>query len=143
MNGWIEIRESGIHNKGVFAGKTIPKGTYIIEYTGEIITSEEADKRDTENEKKGLTYIFILDEDRCIDGAIHGNDAKYINHSCSPNCDCEIEGGKVWIVANKDIEKGEELVYDYEFPHDDDVKDACLCRSHNCRGFIQANAPNA
>ena len=138
---YIEVRESSIHHKGVFAKKYIPKDGIIIEYTGEIIPNEEAERRELENNKRGLTYIFILDDQHCIDGAIAGNEAKYINHSCDPTCIPEIIDGRIWIIANRDIKPGEELTYDYEFPHDDPMRDKCCCASKNCRGFIQLSEP--
>ncbi len=134
---YIEVRESSIHHKGVFAKKYIPKNTIIIEYIGEKIPTFEAEKREFENNKKGLTYIFILNDDHCIDGAVGGNESKYINHSCDPVCIPEIIEGRIWIIADRNIEPGEELTYDYEYPYDDPVRDKCRCGSKKCRGYIQ------
>ncbi len=142
FHDYIEVRQSKIHHKGVFAKKKIPKGMKIIEYIGEKITSDEADRREFENIKKGATYIYILDDDYCIDGEIGGNESKYVNHSCSPNCEDEIIDGKIWFISTKEIQPGEELFFDYEFPFDDPVKDKCLCGSKKCRGYIQSDVPN-
>ena len=139
---YIEVRESKIHHKGVFARKKIPKSMKIIEYVGEKITSDEADKREFENLKKGATYIYILDDEYCIDGENHGNESRYVNHSCDPNVEDEIINGHIWFISMRDIQPGEELFFDYEFPYDDPVKDKCLCGSKKCRGYIQScNVP--
>lgn len=137
----IEVKESSIHHRGVFATKYIKEGTKIIAYTGEKITTEEAERREQENDKLGVTYIVVLDDDYCIDGAVGGNDAIYINHSCDPNTVPEMIDDEIWVVATKDIKKGEEITYDYEFPHDDKVRNKCFCLSHNCRGHIQMHPP--
>lgn len=141
-NQYFQIRKSAVHHQGAFATKFIPKDTKIIEYTGEKITSEEAEQRELENNQRGLTYIFILNDEYCIDGKTTGNDAKYINHSCEPNCEPDIIDEHIWIIATRDINIGEELFYDYEFPHDDPMRDKCLCGSKKCRGFIQLVSPN-
>lgn len=136
-NKYIEVKESAIHHRGAFAKQDIPKGTHIIEYVGELIEHEEAEKRERENDKKGSTYIYILDDTHCIDGAFGGNESICINHSCNPNCEDVMIGKKIWIFALHDIKKGEELTFDYSFPHDGHVKTPCHCKSHNCRGHIE------
>ncbi len=113
----------------------------LIEYIGEKINNKEAEKREIENNKKGLTYIFILDKKYCIDGDVGGNESKYINHGCEPNCDTELINNKIWFITKRDILPGEELYFDYEFPHDDTERNKCLCGSPNCRGFIQMLPP--
>lgn len=145
INEFIFLEESKIHNKGVFASKLIPKGTKIIEYTGELISKEEGTKRSTQthnehkkNSSKGGVYIFDIDEEHDLDGDIENNYAKYINHSCEPNCEFEGEGKKVWVNAIRDINKGEELSINYGFSWDekDYHEHPCLCGSKNCVGFI-------
>lgn len=92
---------------GLFAETPIKKGDFIIEYWGEIITDEQA-------EKKGGEYLFDLDETPyTINGALRANTARYINHSCKPNCEPEQEGRHIYIKALRRIEPGEELTYDY------------------------------
>jgi uncharacterized protein len=144
-NNWFEIRDSHIQGEGAFAKRHIPKGTRIIEYVGEHITHEEADRRyDDEAMDRHHTFLFAVDEELVIDGAIHGNEAKFINHSCDPNCEPVIEGKHIFIDAIKDIEPGEELFYDYAYDRDetDDEESeklyACRCGSKKCRGTILA-----
>ncbi len=144
MNKWLEIRESPIQGKGAFAHIDIPAGTRIIEYTGEIITHEEADERyDDAAMHRHHTFLFAVDEDTVIDGANSDNPAKYINHSCDPNCEPVVEGKRIFIDALRDIKKGEELFYDYAYERDHDGSDDeslyhCLCGSPKCRGTILA-----
>ena len=146
---YIEIKGSGIHRHGAFARKDIPKGTRIIEYKGEKISAEEGERRHekgTENhlkdpENNAGTYIFVLDEDVYLDGDIEENDAKYINHSCEPNCEIDITDSRIWIRSSRDIKKGEEITYNYEFEiYEDDPyffkKHPCKCGSSRCPGYI-------
>ena len=139
----LEIRPSTITGLGVFATRPIAKGTRIIEYTGEVIGSDEADRRydDTAMEEH-RTYLFALDDGRCIDGAVGGNDARLINHSCDPNCESVIEKRRVFIEAIRDIEAREELGYDYQIgrergdpPNVDEIY-ACRCGAAKCRGTM-------
>lgn len=132
----VEVKQSGIHNRGVFATQDISKGKKIIEYLGEIITSEEGDKRSEEQQKKGMVYIFKIDSKRDIDGDVPYNIARLINHSCSPNCEANQEGDKIFIHALKNIKKGEELTFDYNFGMDNYEDHPCKCGSANCVGYI-------
>ena len=142
-NPWLVLRRSKIQGRGVFARRDIPKGTRLIEYTGERISNAEADRR-YEDEKMGRhhTFLFILNSRTVIDAAAGGNIAKYINHSCDPNCVAWIEGQHIWIDAEKNIRAGEELAYDYEYDFlpDYTVEDLelykCECGSRKCRGTI-------
>ncbi|RME52278.1 SET domain-containing protein-lysine N-methyltransferase [Candidatus Woesearchaeota archaeon] len=134
---WIVVGRSHVHEQGVFAKKDIPKGTRIIEYTGEKITKAESARRsERENGHAGQVYIFELNKRYDIDGAVGGSDAIYINHSCEPNCEVEIIRGRIWIVALRDIKEGEELGYDYNFDLEDFEEHPCNCGSKKCRGFI-------
>jgi uncharacterized protein len=129
----IEVRTSGIHGTGVYAGIAIKKGECIIEYVGGKISSAEGTRR--ENSTPDHTFIFILNDEWDIDGNIGGNDSRFINHSCSPNAEIEYIDGHIWIVAGRDIAKGEELTYDYAF----DVEEPpmpCRCKTDKCRGYI-------
>lgn len=141
----IKVKSSGIHNKGVFAKKDIAKGMKIIEYVGEIITKAESDKRaenqlqNSENHTKdGGVYIFELNKKQDIDGKVKWNPAKYINHSCDPNAETENIRGHIWIIALKDIKKGEEITYNYGYGMEDYQNHPCLCGSKNCIGYILA-----
>ena len=142
-NPWLVLRRSKIHGRGVYARKDIPKGTRLIEYTGERINNAEADRRyDDEGMKRHHTFLFILNSRTCIDAAVGGNIARFINHSCDPNCVAWIEGQHIWIDALRDIKEGEELAYDYEYDFlpEYTVEDLefykCICGSANCRGTI-------
>jgi len=139
----IKIKKSGIHNKGAFAKKNLPKGTRIIEYVGNRITKVQAEKvyekslaHHLKNKKNGSVYIFELNKRYDLDGNVSWNPAKYINHSCSPNCETEIVKGHIWIVAVKDIKKGEEITYNYGYDVLEYEDHPCLCGSENCVGYI-------
>ena len=141
---WIEVRNSAIHNKGVFAAKDIPKDTKIIEYVGKKVTKKDADEvyeRDFEisksnPENEGGVYLFELDKGYDIDGNVSWNTARLMNHTCNPNCETDIVNRKVWVVASKDIKKGQELGYDYGFEIDDWENHPCKCGAKNCIGYI-------
>jgi SET domain-containing protein len=142
-NPWLVLRRSRIHGRGVYAAANIPRGTRLIEYTGERISNAEADRRyDDDAMGDHHTFLFILNERTCIDAAVGGNMSRFINHSCDPNCVAWIEGEHIWIDADRDIRKGEELSYDYEYDFlpNYTVKDlelyACRCGSPKCRGTI-------
>src|SRR5262245_22658332 len=112
----LEVRPSGIQGLGVFAGEPIAAGTRIIEYTGEVISDAEGDARyDDESMARHHTFLMSLDDGRCIDAAVGGNDARFINHSCDPNCETVEVDGRVWIEAIRPIAAGEELAYDYKY----------------------------
>ena len=127
--------------------RRIRKGTRIIEYTGERITNEEADRRyDDEKMSRHHTFLFTLDKRHVVDAARGGNDARFINHSCDPNCEAVIEDGKIFIEAIRTIQPGMELCYDYAYERMDDHTEEderryrCRCGAENCRGSILAPA---
>jgi len=139
----FEVRSSRVHGSGGFALRRIKKGTRIAEYLGERITHEEADRRyEDTDEGDNHTFLFVVDKNTVIDAGINGNDARFINHACDPNCESEIEDRRVFIDAIKDIEPGEELNYDYQIgrekgdpPNVDEIY-ACRCGSPKCRGTM-------
>lgn len=133
---YLVVKKSGIHNKGVFAKKTIRKGTKIIEYTGQLVNKEESDKRQERDAKNGTVYVFTLNKKFDIDGFIGGGHAMLINHHCEPNCETEEDNGRIWIKAIKTIRKGEELGYDYCFDEDTYKEHPCKCGAAKCRKFI-------
>ncbi len=140
---YITVKGSSIHNKGVFAKKDIPEGTRIIEYVGEKITKKESDRRADEDieaskkdNNKGAVYLFELNKRYDIDGNVPWNTARFINHSCDPNCETDIIKGHIWIIAIRDIKKGEELSYDYGYDLDSFEDHPCRCGSKNCVGYI-------
>lgn len=138
----FEVRDSGIHGSGVFALKSIPKGTRFLEYVGEKITKAESERRawkQIERSKKsgeGAVYIFELNSRYDIDGNFPWNPARLINHSCTPNCESEIVRGKIWIQAIRNIKKGEELLCDYGYDIEGFEDHPCLCGAANCVGYI-------
>lgn len=140
----FEVRESGIHGRGVYAGRRVPRGKWIIEYTGERITHEEADARygDDETLDWHHTFLFTVDEHVCIDASHGGNVARYINHSCDPNCEAVLSEGEIHIVALREIVPGEELTYDYGYRLEGESMDEavrkypCQCGAKTCRGTI-------
>jgi uncharacterized protein len=143
VNEWFELRRSTIQGIGAFALQDIPKGTRVIEYTGEKITNAEADRRyDDAKMRRHHTFLFILNLRTVIDAAKGGNESMFINHSCAPNCEAEIIRGKIWIQSIKAIPAGTELTYDYQFENDPDYTEddlrfyACRCGSPSCRGTI-------
>jgi hypothetical protein len=139
------VRTSRIHGRGVFAVRRIRKGTKILEYTGERIDNDEADRRyDDKKMKRHHTFLFTLDKNTVIDGAIErgGSDASFINHSCDPNCEAVITSKKIFIHAKRTIEPGSELAYDYQYERTGDNDEElekfymCRCGADNCRGTI-------
>jgi SET domain-containing protein len=143
------VRNSDIHGRGVFALRRIRAGTRIVEYTGERISNDEADRRyDDTKMKRHHTFLFTLDKKTVIDGAIKtgGGDASFINHSCEPNCEAVITDRKIFIHALHTIQPGEELAYDYQYErtgkNDAELEKfyVCKCGAPNCRGSIMKPA---
>ena len=137
------VRRSRIHGTGVYAARRIRKGTRIVEYLGERITHGQADERYAEKgQDDGHTFLFVVDDEVVIDAGVDGNDARFINHSCDPNCDTVIEGGRVFIEAKRTIQPGEELGYEYGLTWEstDDPEEltnyACRCGAASCRGTM-------
>lgn len=130
------VKDSPIAGKGCFAGKDFKKGDIVGEYTGEIITGEEADAR---YEDRDMTYLFDIEDDLYIDGDTEANPVKYINHSCEGNCEVDQQGKRVFIRAVRNIKKGDELSYDYNLQVDPDDDDpyTCNCGSKHCRGTMK------
>lgn len=142
-NPTYRVRKSGIQGRGVFAARKLRKGQRVIEYAGERISNKEADLRyDDEKMKRHHTFLFTVDSKTVIDGAVGGNDARLINHSCDPNCEAVIEKKRIFIYALKTIHPGDELVYDYQYErtgeNDEEMEKVykCRCGSGNCRGTI-------
>jgi SET domain-containing protein len=106
-------RRSAISGWGVYAGQTIEEDTRIVEYKGELVSQAEGWRREQRYLPRQRIWIFNIDERWVRDAAVGGNIARYINHSCRPNCYTDIVGRTIWILAERRIEKGEELTYDY------------------------------
>ena len=138
------VRSSGIHGRGVFATRDIRRDERIIEYKGKRSTWDEAMERpDSDPDDPAHTFLFEIDDGRVIDARVRGNAARWINHSCAPNCITqEDERGRVFIEAKRHIEPGEELTYDYRLTVDDPLTKkeraayACRCGSKKCRGTL-------
>ena len=109
----IVKRRSPIQGWGVFAARNINKNTRVVQYAGEKITNQESLKREIRYLKAGHIWCFKLNRLYARDAAVGGNVARYINHSCSPNCYTQIIADTIWIRAARNIKKGEELTYDY------------------------------
>lgn len=129
-----ECKSSGIHGRGLFAKEFIAAGERVIEYVGEIIT-----KRDSLLRAAAANgYIFALDHERDLDGSVEWNEARFINHGCSPNCETRLEQGQVWIVALRDLSAGEEMTFNYGYDLEDYRDHPCHCGDENCVGYIVA-----
>jgi SET domain-containing protein len=144
-NPYFELRTSEIQGRGAFATRNIRKGTRIIEYLGQRISWRTADKRyDDEKMGRHHTFLFTVDDKTVIDGAVNGNAAAYINHSCDPNCEAITDRKRIFIDAKKNIAAGTELLYDYQYERTEDHTPAderfyaCRCGSPKCRGSILA-----
>ncbi len=142
------VRNSGIHGRGVFATRTIRKGTTILEYRGERTTWKIARARpDSDPDNPHHTFIFELADGGVIDADVRGNAARWINHSCDPNCDTyEDDEGRVFIEARRTIRAGEELTYDYQLSYDGRIGPRvlaayeCRCGAARCRGSMLLSA---
>jgi SET domain-containing protein len=138
------VRDSSIHGRGVFATRTIRKGTTIIEYRGDRTTWAIASRRpDSDPANPQHTFLFELSDGNVIDAGLRGNAARWINHSCNPNCDTyEDERLRVFIEARRTIRAGEELTYDYQLSVDGKLGRkareayACRCGARGCRGTM-------
>ena len=131
---WLVFRSSSIHGTGAFAAKPILRGTPVIEYVGERITKEESLKRCQSNNE----FIFSINEEQDLDGNVPWNPARFINHSCHPNCEAELRSERVWIVALRDIPAGEEVTFNYGYDLADYRDYPCRCGSKECVGYIVA-----
>jgi SET domain-containing protein len=140
----FEVRRSPIHGLGVIATHRIRAGTRVIEYAGERITFEEAAERYDDDDAKDQhhTFLFEVGDDTLIDAGHHGNEARFINHSCDPNCATFAEDGRVFIETIRNIQPGTELTYDYAYKRDGRRSAAwarlyaCHCGAANCRGTM-------
>lgn len=142
---YITVKKSKIHGTGIYAKKNIPEGTRVIEYVGERVTKKESDRRaqtplenNAENEEMGAVYLFEINKRYDLDGYVPYNTARYINHSCEPNCESDIIKGRVYIIAIRDIKKGEEISYNYNYSWEDYEDHPCYCGTKDCVGYILA-----
>ena len=138
-----KVRRSRVHGLGVFAARRIRKGTRIVEYLGERISHREANRRHAgKASSDNHTFLYTVDRGVVIDAGVDGNDARFINHGCDPNCESVTEDRRIFIDAIQTIQPGEELKYDYSIrrdkddPPDIDVIYACRCGGADCRGTM-------
>jgi len=138
------VKSSPVHGKGVFAKRTIPKGTRIFEYAGERVQKENL-ASDLANGLTSLVYVMNLNETQAVDGERGGNDARFINHSCDPNCEVLYFNDTPYIYAIQEIQVGEELNFDYKYGSEADVELTaeqkkewfpCNCSATKCRGTL-------
>ena len=139
----IQVRRSGVHGRGVFAVAEVAAGEVLVEYTGERIDWEEAmDRHPHDPAQPNHTFYFGLDDGTVIDALYGGNSARWINHSCDPNCEADEVNGRVFIKALRDLMPGEELFYDYGLTVDERYTPklkkeyACHCGAPHCRGTM-------
>lgn len=126
-------KHSRISGWGVFAGETIEEDTRIVEYKGEFVTQAEAWRREQRYLPRQRIWIFNINDRWARDAAFGGNIARYVNHSCNPNCYTDIVGHTIWIIAGRRIRKGEELTYDYNTDGVANIQ--CRCRP-GCRRIL-------
>ncbi len=130
----VIFKSSPIHGIGGFARANIQAGTRIIEYLGEKISKQESLARCELNN----AYIFALDEECDLDGNVSWNPARFLNHSCEPNCEAQLEEGQIWLVAIHEIRAGDELTFNYGYDLADYREHPCGCGAPGCVGFIVA-----
>jgi len=142
MNERLEVRRSHIHGWGLFLKRDVRKDEFIVEYVGQIVRRIVGDKREKYYDEAGFgsCYLFRLDNDRIVDATRRGNVGRFINHCCKPNAYARVvtvepNVKKIVIIALVDLRAGDEVMYDYKFPIEDD-KVRCFCGAPNCRGFM-------
>ena len=130
----ILFKDSPIHGTGGFAKTPIRKGTRIVEYLGERISKGESLRRCERNNG----FIFTLNDEQDLDGNVAWNPARFINHSCAPNCEAEKDDDRIWIIATRDVRAGEEITFNYGYDLEDYKDYLCHCGSPQCVGYIVA-----
>ncbi len=131
---WLVFERSAIHGMGAMARRFIPGGTRVIEYVGRKIDKAESRRLcEAENE-----FIFTLDQEHDLDGSVAWNPARFINHSCAPNCEAELLDGRIWIIALRDVAPGEEVTFNYGYDLVDYKEHPCRCGAPGCVGFMVA-----
>ncbi|NBW78373.1 MAG: SET domain-containing protein [Betaproteobacteria bacterium] len=141
----IQVRKSGVHGRGVFALVDLAEGELVMEYTGEVISWDEAQRRHPHDPANpSHTFYFHIDDQHVIDGKVGGNSARWINHACEPNCEADEQGGRIFIKTLRNIPAGQELNYDYGLMIDEPytkkllAEYPCWCGSKRCRGTLLA-----
>jgi SET domain-containing protein len=129
----VARRKSALHGWGVFAEERISKNTRIIDYAGELIRNDASEEREDRYHAEGHIWVFRVNRAWSRDANVGGNIARFINHSCTPNCWFEVVDKTIWIRAGRDIRRGEELTYDYRTIGERTIK--CRCRP-DCPNYI-------
>jgi SET domain-containing protein len=138
----LRVSNSPKHGRGVYATREIPKGAKVIEYVGNRVSVKDSDAIAEKQMQyaamrgTGHVYLFALNSKYDIDGNVPYNKARFINHSCEPNCEVQILRGRIWIFAKRKIQPGEELTYDYGFTMDSWQDHVCRCGTKKCLGYI-------
>lgn len=132
--GLVVFKDSPIHGTGGFAKTAVPKGTRVLEYLGERISKDESLRRCEQNN----AFIFSLNDEQDLDGNVAWNPARFLNHSCAPNCEAEKHDHRIWIVAIRDIPAGEEITFNYGYDLEEYKDYPCHCGSPQCVGYIVA-----
>ncbi|HKB12145.1 MAG TPA: SET domain-containing protein-lysine N-methyltransferase [Vicinamibacterales bacterium] len=122
----IVRRRSPVHGFGVFAAERIPKNKRIIDYAGELIRTQDSEEREERYLAEGCVWVFRINRNWSRDANVGGNIARFINHSCTPNCWFEVVDKTIWIRAGREIRRGEELTYDYAIIGERTIP--CRCR---------------
>jgi SET domain-containing protein len=133
-NHLCDVKASSIHGMGMFARMDIAAGTRVLEYIGERVTKEESLRR----RQGGNFFVFVVTEKFDIDGAVDWNPARFINHSCAPNCEARMEDERIWIIALRDLRAGEELTFNYGYDLQDYEEHPCCCGTPQCVGYMVA-----
>jgi SET domain-containing protein len=131
--GWLEVRKSRIHGRGVFARRDIPACTRLIEYVGLPISK----KKSVEQSMKQNRYLFTVNEVSDLNGKVSWNPARLINHSCEPNCEANLdENDRIWIFSIKPVAREEELTFNYGYGLEDFMNYPCRCGTPSCTGYM-------
>ena len=131
-NKYLDFKKSSIHNYGAYAAKPIRKGTRIIEYVGRPLTKKKAQ----DALEDGNAYVFTINKHFDIDGEVPWNLARFINHGCEVNAESDVEDDRVWIIATRNIQKGDEILYNYNYDLEDAFDNPCNCGAKNCSGYM-------
>jgi hypothetical protein len=140
----LAVRNSRVHGRGLFATRRIRAGARLIEYTGERLSEAEIEARYGSTVDDPHTLLFQISDDTCLDASVGGSDARFINHSCRPNCESQQEGDRIFIFAIRNIQPGVELTYDYSLVIEPGYSAergriyACRCGAPRCRGTMLA-----
>ena len=132
--GLLLFKPSPIHGLGIFTKAPLRQGAHVLEYLGQRISKAESLRRCEANNE----YIFALNSEQDLDGKVAWNPARFINHSCDPNCEAQMEDGRIWIVARRDIQPGEEITFNYAYDLEDYRDYPCRCGSPKCVGYMVA-----